>query len=363
LKGDVELTSKLESVVSDATKKPSSDLHEVSWKGQRISIQNEKVRALTVNAQKLVKDLDNNTSSSLENQLPLFEQLFAAYSDATKLIKEDLTALQKNNAGKGKAKDPLEQSLNLLQEYISYLKQVASVHRSVILADSAYTVAVTDVASVSTAAKKKHPDEMVRLYENVLHGMSEIETLLHGTVQDPEEVKVTAAKLVLYKASRCYWLAQSFAAVGGTDKAVALFDRAAEHAEKATSEFAAASRASYADRERLTRLEKDIAIGRAKSRAKAFLSSLSPTEASTKAQTKETTQSKPSSLVSGLSTFDSSFLADKHLTDFPPNLEAIPCKPLLFDLALNDCTFPNLEERKKAASQKTGGGFFGFWRT
>ena len=44
--------------------------------------------------------------------------------------------------------------------------------------------------------------EMVRLYENVLHGMSEIETLLHGTVQDPEEVKVTAAKLVLYKASR-----------------------------------------------------------------------------------------------------------------------------------------------------------------
>ena len=43
---------------------------------------------------------------------------------------------------------------------------------------------------------------MVRLYENVLHGMSEIESLLHGTVQDPEEVKVTAAKLVLYKASR-----------------------------------------------------------------------------------------------------------------------------------------------------------------
>lgn len=207
---------------------------------------------------------------------------------------------------------------------------------------------------------------------------------------------------------------------------MSLFDRASQHAEKAGSEFAAASRASKADRDRLARLQKgrslpfhppllaivlyrfylshlsaplkiwtDIATGRAKSRAKAFLSSLAPVDASAQAHAKEpTAQTKESkdtttqahgkrSLVNGLNNFDSSFLADKNLIDFPPNLEAIrmsssslsslfplplcrpsltciACKPLLFDLALNDCTFPNLEARKKAASQK-GGGFFGFF--
>jgi hypothetical protein len=81
----------------------------------------------------------------------------------------------------------------------------------------------------------------------------------------------------------------------------------------------------------------DIDTGRAKSRAKAFLSSLSPapTETPAKAQLKDSKDpkdskesssqksNKPSSLEAGLDIFDSSFLADKHLTDFPPNLKAI----------------------------------------
>lgn len=36
------------------------------------------------------------------------------------------------------------------------------------------------------------------------------------------------------------------------------------------------------------------------------------------------------------------------LVDFPPKLEPITCKPLLFDLALSECAFPDLTERKKA---------------
>jgi hypothetical protein len=97
---------------------------------------------------------------------------------------------------------------------------VASVQRSVVLADSASTTAVTDTAPVPTTGtgKKKHPDgrppsyplpsysptntEMVRLYDNVIHGMGEINTLSQGTAQDGEELKVAAARLILYKASR-----------------------------------------------------------------------------------------------------------------------------------------------------------------
>jgi hypothetical protein len=48
---------------------------------------------------------------------------------------------------------------------------------------------------------------------------------------------------------------------------------------------------------------------------------------------------------------------ERKLIDFPPKLELIPCKPIIFDLALSACNFPNLEERKKPP--KTG--FFGFF--
>jgi hypothetical protein len=44
------------------------------------------------------------------------------------------------------------------------------------------------------------------------------------------------------------------------------------------------------------------------------------------------------------------------LISFPPDFEAIKCKPLLFDLALNECQFPSLEARKKSK-----GGFWNFW--
>lgn len=358
LKGHEELSEKLQSLdINDTKSQPTTSggaqEGEVEWKGQKLVVQNDKLRGiLLVNAKKLA-DLEKDTDSIPETKLPQFEQLFGAYTEATKLIKEDTATIQKANVGKGKAKDPQEQNLAQLQEYITYLRLLASVQRAVMLADSAAITAVTDINPVPTASKKKHPDEMVRLYENVQNGMGEIEALLRGSTQDPEDAKVSTAKLVLYKALRCYWLAHSFATLQNTEKALALFDRANEHAAQAAKDIKSASRVSKADRDRLARLEKDITASRAKSRAKAFLSTLDAQSATPKSV----------SLTSGLNVFDSSFLADKHLTDFPPHLEAIPCKPLLFDLALNDCTFPNLEARKKPQSTKSGGWGFGFWRS
>lgn len=43
--------------------------------------------------------------------------------------------------------------------------------------------------------------------------------------------------------------------------------------------------------------------------------------------------------------------------EFPPKLEIIACKPLLFDLALQSVSFPDLEEKKKAPRS----GLFGFF--
>ena len=41
-----------------------------------------------------------------------------------------------------------------------------------------------------------------------------------------------------------------------------------------------------------------------------------------------------------------------YLIDFPPKLEAVPCKPLLFDISRNEIQFPDLSERISAKSSK-----------
>jgi len=53
-----------------------------------------------------------------------------------------------------------------------------------------------------------------------------------------------------------------------------------------------------------------------------------------------------SDLVENPSLFDSTFLDTKHLIDFPPEFQAIHCKPFLFDLAMLSCEFPSLDSRK-----------------
>lgn len=160
------------------------------------------------------------------------------------------------------------------------MKLLASVQRSMMLADSASTTAVTDLAPVPTAVKKKHPDgtlffvhkfhpmtmpimiyaEMARLYEGVIHGMEELEAQQQGTPQDPEESKLSLGRLTLCKASRCYWLAVSHASLQNVDKAMALFDRAVQHAELASSSFTSTPRTTSQDRERLARLVNGIII-------------------------------------------------------------------------------------------------------
>ena len=53
------------------------------------------------------------------------------------------------------------------------------------------------------------------------------------------------------------------------------------------------------------------------------------------------------------------------MADFPPSFTPIPCKPLFFDLAREQLTFPNLEAKLaspgKGKNAGTAGGASGGW--
>ncbi|POM77151.1 Signal recognition particle [Phytophthora palmivora] len=62
----------------------------------------------------------------------------------------------------------------------------------------------------------------------------------------------------------------------------------------------------------------------------------------------------------------------RELVKLPPEFRAVPCKPLLFDMAFNELEFPDLTERTKTDEEKAAeaaaaggnesGGFFGWFR-
>lgn len=47
------------------------------------------------------------------------------------------------------------------------------------------------------------------------------------------------------------------------------------------------------------------------------------------------------------------------VTAFPPDFEPVPCKPLFFDLALNQVQFPSLSHR---VEQKKAAGLAGYFK-
>jgi signal recognition particle subunit SRP68 len=50
------------------------------------------------------------------------------------------------------------------------------------------------------------------------------------------------------------------------------------------------------------------------------------------------------------------------LTQFPPELKAIPCKPLFFDLALNHVELPDLSQETSTGTRTGLTGFVkGLW--
>jgi signal recognition particle subunit SRP68 len=345
LKSNELLTSKLDGVLAEARKKHASSMKEVGWKGKRIPVRSEKVQVYLLAAQEVQYELEQ--SPTAEAKLPLYDKLFAALADASRVLKEDVQQSQKLT---GKAKsgkmETQEQNLISLQEYVMYLKSVASIQRSLVLVELM-------AEGGGPGAKKHHrkPDDTVRIYEGIIQNLSEIADL-EGN-EDAEKAKETAAKILSFKAFRCYWQAQSFAVGGRIAESKALFDRSLAHVATARAHHEACALPDAAELRRLDALEKAIRGAKCKAHAKKFAVHI-------KKQEGEMEKAAPSKiLLQSLNTYDKSFLSDKKLIDLPPDFEPIGCKPLLFDLAFNSLTFPNLEARKK--TQK--GGFFSFWRS
>jgi len=301
-------------------------------------------------------------TESFDQKLSDYDKLFICYNDALKIVKDELTA----STGKQKSSkaETQEENLQLLKTYVSYLKLNKTIDRNLILADSyEQRLPGKDTKETEDAPKKKSkPDDLVRVYETLIQNLTELNELRSD---EPEQSKEIAAKILSYKALRCYYMAMTYSFASKWSEALALYHRAAAQMKAAREHLEAVKNASPDAINKLRDLEDKIQGAKAEVHARGFLESVQAKTQTTEtkpavkkeettSENKETSEAPKASLLTSINEFDFEFAKEKHLVAFPPDFEAVKCKPILFDLALGECTFPSLENRKKAKSS-------GFW--
>uniref|UniRef100_A0A7S3S8S4 Uncharacterized protein n=1 Tax=Strombidinopsis acuminata TaxID=141414 RepID=A0A7S3S8S4_9SPIT len=192
---------------------------------------------------------------------------------------------------------------------------------------------------------------------------------LEGYKESERHVGQVAARAAIAKAYRCYYVAESYAAAEKWREALVLFDRATElmiEANDLYDDDAAGDDSSLdicadkggfgpgEDRAALESLDGIVEGAKARANAKAILARLAPSGLSEASAAADSAVALP--LLQRLDRFESR--PGEPLIAFPPKLEAVPCKPLLFDIARNHIQFPDLEERLRKQKGSKWGSWF-----
>eukprot|EP01125_Pyxidicula_operculata_P001558 TRINITY_DN11410_c0_g1_i1.p1 TRINITY_DN11410_c0_g1~~TRINITY_DN11410_c0_g1_i1.p1 ORF type:complete len:568 (-),score=148.50 TRINITY_DN11410_c0_g1_i1:91-1794(-) len=337
------LKGKIDNVLADIRKKEAQTMNEVVWKTEKIPIRNETLRLAILSANDVSYELDQVSSADVEQKLQIYDKLFIQYNDAIKAVTNEITTL------KSSKKQGDTSSLESLEEYLNYNKLVKTMERNLMLVDSLEKRILA--SETDNEVKPPKPDEFVRLYEFLIDNISQINAF---DDDDEKKQKVNAAKLVTYRALRILYLAEAYVTAAKYGEAVLLFSKAQMQIKDALSHHNECTPVDTAAVSKLTEAYNHAAGQSSYVRAKAYLDSLNKepvTETNTKPVKANTV------ILDQLNEYDASFLSTK-IIDFPPNLEPIPCKPILFDLALSSITFPDLSEKKKAPRT---GFFSSFW--
>lgn len=367
------LSGKIEAALAEARRRAAQSFGHVTWCGVDVALRSERVREAVLTAEQKCESFLGQQQQQQVRKADEYDNLFVVLNDAIKVVSDELKEFR-NSAG---ASDARVEELELIVAYLTYSRLQRTIDRNLIVVDS-------------LRAKAK-PDDYVRMYDNLIGNVSDM-LALKGVDADAALVNEVTARKRLFQACRCFHLAQCYQAAQLPAEAAALFDRVAVHASAVTS-------GRYAvEAKRVVHESRGM---KCRARAQAFLDELSVTSRLSGMHLQDGASSTnnmdehaihgngvnggaasggnainggyPSSTATSTGKYTmlqhldqfKSFVPlgdDASLTsvnpagqgvtsksvaicDLPPPLEAVPCKPVLFDLAIDGIRLP---------SEKTG---------
>lgn len=366
------LRSKLEAVRQESRARQAQDLTEVEVLGERVPVRSDKVRiAMLASQQKEVEIEHLSAPAGMPPPAGLMEkydELFVAFNDALEGVRADLRAAAKEQTARSGA---AESALLKLQASLTWQKLHHTVRRTLLLVESLKRSLAGDSGAGAQGAKRVAPDDIVRLYDACISSLGEMGQL-EGYREDEVLMSQVAARLAGAKACRCFFLAESYGVATRYLEAQALYGRSEFLMQEAEAMLEEAGyTVETPERVALAKLEQMIDGARARAHAQAFVNTLTGGPAAAEAEGAlasleldgegDVARAGERSLYDSLETFERP--NPEHLIPFPPDFETTPCKPLLFDIARNQLTGPDLSARIKGGKSGSSWGSYLFGRS
>lgn len=344
-----DISAKIDEAVIQSRKVETATFEEISWEGKTVGIKNEKLRSCVAHTRDIEFQLENAAGSSHETVMHLYDELFVAFNDGLGVINTDIQgeerAAQKMASQKSEANVA---QLRFLQDYLTFLRLTKMLERNMLIANH-----IRSSVDNPTPSSLSRPDDVVRIFDNLIQNVADLSEI-NSLKDNMSFAKKIAAQTLYFKSFRCLYIAESHRMAEKVREALALYDRVAINVRTAIAHYQQCSEDVKTPLQELQDLL-DVARGRKFTiHAKCFLDTH---EAHATAPSSEPVDaSKP--LILDADHYRSNIdLKNPNLIAFPPQFEAIACKPLFFDLASHHLSFPSLEARKTrktAATMVTG---------
>ncbi|XP_037545915.1 signal recognition particle subunit SRP68 [Nematolebias whitei] len=343
------MAEKLEALITQARTKQAATMSEVEWRGRAVPVKIDKARIF------LLGLADNEAAiaqaANEETKEHLYETLLAECRDTIQAVREELKSEAKQRERSSDGESGKVSNLQFLHSYLTYIKLCTLVKRNESMAHTLQAKLKETEADENKRGPR--PQDLIRLYDIILQSLAELSTL-QGLEEDHSFQKEVSLKTLVYKAYRCFFIAQSYVLVKKWSEALVLYERVLKYAKEVQSKAKGLNN-SLKDLPDVQELIAEVNAEKYSLQAAAILDTDEPPEVSTQQQVKDSTP-----LCDHLDTFrlDNTLVGKKpNLVQFPPDFQPIPIKPLFFDLALNHATFPPLDDK---VEQKGKGGLTGY---
>uniref|UniRef100_A0A7N6F5W3 Signal recognition particle subunit SRP68 n=1 Tax=Anabas testudineus TaxID=64144 RepID=A0A7N6F5W3_ANATE len=326
------MAEKLESLITQARTKQAATMSEVEWRGRTVPVKIDKARIF------LLGLADNEAAiaqaTNEETKEHLYETLLAECRDTIQAVREELKTEAKQRERSSDADSGKVSNLQFLHSYLSYIKLCTLVKRN---ESMAHTLQAKLKEPESDENKRgPRPQDLIRLYDIILQSLAELSTL-QGLEDDHTFQKEVSLKTLVYKAYRCFFIAQSYVLVKKWSEALVLYERVLKYAKEVQSKAKSLNN-SFRDLPDIQDLIAEVNAEKYSLQAAAILGESIPAQQQVK-------DNKP------LCDHLEAFHLDPTLVGKQPNL------PLFFDLALNHVAFPPLDDK---VEQKGKGGLTGY---
>lgn len=313
------LTEKIEAALVEARKRAAVSFGEVTWCGIQVPLRAERVREAVLTASQESKAFNN------QNGVDAYDRLFMVYNDAIKVVSDELAQFRNSTT----ASEDRTKELEHLVAYLSYDKLQHTIARNLLLVES------------SKSKRTSKPDDFVRLYDNLIGNMTDI-LALPGVDEDAAVSNDAESRRQLFRAHRCFHLAQCYQVARLQSEAAALFDRVNHHTSTLTGKHA----------DEAANIVRQSTGMKCRARAEAFLSEheLEGMMNALSVSGKDSAYVRRHIMLEHLEEYESyapSTSGTRTICEMPPALEAVPCKPVFFDLAVDGVHFPEYLASKK----------------